>query len=291
MKNEAIHEIADPRAMIRMLAVLLVLVAGNAALEAATGTEYILRPHRKNYILTTYSFEPNNPAALGLAEVEPSEVKFQISLRYDLFSFSNSRVTFAYTGLSFWQIYNGSESAPFRTTDHEPEIFWERDLDSDSRFRIGVVHESNGEGGGLSRSWNRLVGEMLWGGPGWDLWDQPFSASPSVQTGTNTWRVSAKVWWNFDYDEIHNPLIDEYLGAFELNGDLVRGPHQVSMMIRNSLGLFGDGRVRGATQIEYSFHITDGLRLAVQVFNGYGESLLDYDENIKRIGVGFQLSR
>ena len=114
----------------------------------APETRYTARPHRKNYIYTTYSFEPNNPAALGFAEVTPHEIKFQLSVRYDLGKLSDSRITLAYTGLSFWQIYSTTESAPLRTTDYEPEIFWERDIGGHpSRLRIGVVHESNGESG------------------------------------------------------------------------------------------------------------------------------------------------
>ena len=55
-----------------------------------------------------------------------TEVKFQLSFRYlvkdDGFL---PQMFVAYTGTNYWQTYAWEESAPFRTTDHTPELFFE----------------------------------------------------------------------------------------------------------------------------------------------------------------------
>jgi len=47
---------------------------------------------------------------------------------------------------------------------------------------------------------------------------------------------------------------------------------------------------RGAVQIEWSFPMFAIVAGYVQYFLGYGESLLDYDHKVHRIGIGFILS-
>ena len=72
---------------------------------------------------------------------------------------------FAYTQRSLWQLWNGRESAPFRSTDHEPEMIYVVPM---SRYlpalpggwrwrmtQVGLLHQSNGQSDALSRSWNR----------------------------------------------------------------------------------------------------------------------------------------
>ena len=81
--------------------------------------------------------------------------------------FKNSRLFFAYTNLSFWQAYNSRFSSPFRETNHEPEMFllipqkwslfdWHNQL-----IAIGFNHQSNGQTGTLSRSWNRIYANFI----------------------------------------------------------------------------------------------------------------------------------
>ena len=77
---------------------------------------------------------------------------------------ANDSIWFGYTQQSYWQLFNGSLSRPFRSTDHEPEILYiyptDALLPAGWRLRysgLSVVHQSNGQSLPLSRSWNRVV--------------------------------------------------------------------------------------------------------------------------------------
>jgi phospholipase A1 len=58
-------------------------------------------------------------------------------------------------------------------------------------------------------------------------------------------------------------------------------------MLRNKLD-FGENY--GAIQLGWSFPLSNNLRGYVQWFNGYGESLIDYNAHTNSIGFGIQLS-
>jgi phospholipase A1 len=58
-------------------------------------------------------------------------------------------------------------------------------------------------------------------------------------------------------------------------------------MFRNNLSFHNN---RGALQAEWSFPLLKRVSGYVQYFRGYGESLLDYDHSMNRIGIGFILS-
>lgn len=64
--------------------------------------------------------------AFGEAELDDTEAQFQLSLKtpfgINLFNM-NIDVYGAYSVRSFWQVCNDQESAPFRETNHEPEIW------------------------------------------------------------------------------------------------------------------------------------------------------------------------
>ena len=47
---------------------------------------------------------------------------------------------------------------------------------------------------------------------------------------------------------------------------------------------------RGAIQLDYTFPLWGRLRGYAQFFNGYGQSLIDYNTNLTTVGVGFLLS-
>jgi phospholipase A1 len=50
---------------------------------------------------------------------------------------------------------------------------------------------------------------------------------------------------------------------------------------------------KSSMEVNYSYPAfgRDDLFFYLKSFNGYGESLIDYDHNIEKIGVGFSISR
>ena len=85
-----------------------------------------------------------------------------------------------------------------------------------------------------------------------------------------------------------NPDIEDYMGHFELRGTYqVEHGQTISVMVRNNLSEDNKGAIEAA----YSFPI-GGTKLKgyVKYFNGYGESLIDYNHRIQSLGVGFLIS-
>jgi phospholipase A1 len=252
---------------------------------------FVIMPHRANYLLPlTYSSDPNDaPFAddltSGNKDLDNLEAKFQISVKMplaeNLFG-DNGALFFAYTNQSWWQVYNQRSSAPFRETVHEPEFFlafkndWSLGGFENQYWAVGVNHQSNGQAGTLSRSWNRIYGNMI------------FDNGPLV--------FSAQAWWRIPESEKtstddatgdDNPDIGKYMGNFELQGLYGLGEHRFTAMVRNNLRIHDN---KGALQLTYSYPIHKNLRLYMQYFNGYGESLIDYNAHIERLGIGIALN-
>ncbi|WWL36204.1 phospholipase A [Shewanella khirikhana] len=259
--------------------------------ELATSEHpFVITPHKVNYILpVTYNSSPNmapfeKEAAEHPFTLDEMEAKFQISFKfplwYNVFG-DNGHLFFAYTNQSYWQVYNKDISSPFRETNHEPELFmlfnndWEVFGMTNSFWGFGAVHQSNGKSGDLSRSWNRLYGTMV------------FDRGPLA--------IGAKVWWRLPEDAKEyegdprgddNPDIDDYMGNFELQAVYGLDEHRFTMLLRNNL----DSPNRGAFEFTWSYPIIGNLRLYTQYFNGYGESLIDYNAHTQRIGIGFSIN-
>ncbi|BBO69465.1 hypothetical protein DSCA_33950 [Desulfosarcina alkanivorans] len=244
---------------------------------------FVLTPHRANYLLpVAYNSSPNEEALEGTsledAELDNVEVKFQISVKYQLFDNifkDNGDLYVAYTNQSYWQAYNSDNSSPFRDTNHEPEAWVQ--FDTDWKFwgfktrliAIGAAHQSNGRAEPLSRSWNRLYASIL--------------------IERNHFVLGIKPWWRVpeDDDDDDNPDIDKYMGYGELRVAYKWNDHTFSMMMRNNLRSSGN---KGAVELGWSFPLYRKLKGYVQYFNGYGQSILDYDDSANTIGVGFALS-
>lgn len=208
-----------------------------------------------------------------------TEVIFQISAKHDIF---RTRFYFAYTQISFWQAYDTEASSPFRDTNYNPEIFYrfrETRLGSGSvGADAGFEHESNGQRVPLSRSWNLIYLAPFYRGSDWLAYAKIHYRVPENEKKTPE---------SAEGDD--NPDITDYLGYSDIQFHylLPRG-HLLNFVIR---GFIGTGK--GNVSLNYSFPMnrSEDTFLVARLFNGYGESLLDYDRSITRIGVGLMFNR
>jgi len=243
--------------------------------------KFPITPHRSSYILPlTYNGSPNDAAVQEVdpgKELVPYEVVFQISFKVKLWEDVLGRkadLWAAYTQISFWQLYDFADSSPFRETDYEPEILL--NLRTDYRIlglrgrylNLGFNHQSNGRTEPLSRSWNRVVANA------------GFDRGPLALNLSAWYRIPEK---EGDDD---NPNIEDYMGYGQLTAYWFRGKHRLGVSLRNNLD-FRDNR--GAIRLEWAFPLFRTVSGYVQYFNGYGESLLDYNASSNRIGAGFVL--
>lgn len=246
--------------------------------DGAMQRDYILTAYKPSYILTTYSGSVNQqPFKDLLGENRPlnnEEIKFQISIKAPIFRKPfgwKSDLFFAYTATSWWQLGNNDISNPFRETNYEPEIF----LRNTERFSLGGLkfmgwdlgfdHQSNGRSGDLSRSWNRIMARTVL-----DL---------------NDVALRVRAWYRIpeDSEDDDNPREYRYLGYGDVRAVWVPSKNTYTLMYRPAT----EG---GALEFTWSRKIARNWRIYAQYWNGYGESLLDYDWRMKRIGIGFALN-
>lgn len=250
---------------------------------ASSNSPFIMSGHRANYLLPfVYLEEPNNRPFINTPEdgkLDHSEVHFQISvkapIREDVLLDGDS-FWIAYTMRAFWQAYNGENSRPFRETNHEPEFIWETksSLDwfgFDNVFnQVSLNHQSNGRSGDFSRSWNRIMFTSAW-------------ERKKMSLVASYWERLRN---ESSLDE--NPGIETYIGNVQLVGSYAFTPrHRATLMLRGN-----PVEGKGATELTWSFPLlgTQKIRGMVKYFDGYGESLLDYDSRTRSIGLGFMVT-
>ena len=249
---------------------------------------WTVRPYRPTYLLPLfYTFDPNLDPSTPSQDVESfdsndireTELKFQLSLKSkvaeDLFD-TSADLWFGYTQESHWQVYNEDNSRPFRATDYQPEIFLTQPVTADlpfgGRLRMlgaGAVHHSNGQDDPLSRSWNRayLMAGAEWG---------KLSVIPRVWARVN----------NEDDSSEDNPDIEDYMGygdikfLYDLPAD-----QSISGTLR-----YNPSTNKGAAQIDYIYPLSENVKGMVQLFQGYGESIIDYNHENTSIGFGIVLN-
>lgn len=212
--------------------------------------------------------------------------RFQISAKYRLFSPSGNRPAtwgenfyLGYTQTSLWDLQG--DSMPFIDTTFNPSLFWLSDnmWQSESQswrlgLNTGVEHNSNGKAGDDSRSVN-------------DAYIQPQFNYRFDGGSTLTFAPKVKAYFgvaseNSDYAD-YASRVDWNLRWAQDNGAVV------SAMYRQ-----GDQR-RRTTQLDFAWPLQrtwlnmNGY-LHLQYFNGYGETLLGYNQrNESQFRIGLSL--
>lgn len=248
-----------------------------------------IRAHQPVYLLPAFwttdknerpqSTNPDNTVqAADQQNLKSMEAKFQISLKTKAIEnliVNNGDVWLGYTQSSRWQVYNSDESRPFRETNYEPEaslIFHTNYnlLGLNGRL-LGLTlnHQSNGRSDPLSRSWNRVMLNL------------------GFERGN--FAMMLRPWYRIeeDFKDDNNPDIKNFIGRGDLTSFYRWNDNEFSLMLRHSLKGGDDGH--GAAQFDWAFPISGKLRGNMQLFHGYGESLIDYNHRATYVGLGVSL--
>ncbi len=251
---------------------------------------FTVRTYMPNFLLPVhytdqvnrYPSTPTQPALTQENHYKQLGAKLQISLRTKVAEglfHPNADLWFAYTQRSLWQVWNQKDSAPFRSTDHQPEVIYiypipesMSRLPFDWRWRMlqgGWAHQSNGQSDPLSRSWDRTFLGL------------GFERS---EVGLNL-----KFYKRIPEGGEDNPGISRYAGDTDIMLNWFPGSAIASMTWRTHLASLG----RGSVQVDWTYPINrdrkHGARWYLQVFSGYGESLLDYNHHQTSVGIGVSL--
>lgn len=249
-------------------------------------TPFSLMAHHSNYLLAgAHNFQGWDSTVYEAVSdkdiaFDNTELQFQLSIKtplaIDLFD-KKIDIFAAYTVRSFWQAYNSDISSPFRETNHQPEIWLQTENDweflgfKNSANILGIAHQSNGQAAELSRSWNRVYAGIL--------------------LEKENLALFLKPWFRITEDESSddNPDITDYLGHGEIHLAYKKEDHVFTLMSRNNLE---SGFSKGAVELGWSFPLFhyDYIKGYIQYFSGYGESLIDYNHYVNRIGFGMLLT-
>lgn len=236
------------------------------------------------------ALSPHEPMFFLFGTRESTNARFQLSFKYRLFDERGpigrllpgmSRLHFGYTQTSLWDI--GKSSAPFRDTSYRPSLFYydpEVVATGGGRYVLGVEagieHESNGRDAERSRSLDIAYLRPTWR---WFIDDAHYFA------------VGPRLHAYLRRDE--NPDIVHYRGHVDLN--LRYGKRDgwlFSSTLRKGSGSFGSVQIEASYPIRQPFFANAGGYFHLQYFNGYGETLLDY--NVRRSAqfrAGFSIVR
>lgn len=254
--------------------------------ELLAENSFLIVPHRRNYILPyTYNDKPypvvSSPTrepASTVEDLQRSELKYQLSFKVQMLrNFFPERLTAwaGYTQVGFWQVYNTSSSRPFRNIDHEPELFlrYRTNLNllgySSEYFLLGINHHSNGRSKPVSRSWNRIFAAFTFNKDNFSLGIRPWYRIPENE------------------EDDDNPDIHQYLGYAELTFAYKISEAVIDLRMLNN---FREEDNKTSAELSLTLPLPGRLKVYLQYYNGYGESLLDYNHRNQRIGIGVLLT-
>jgi phospholipase A1 len=242
--------------------------------------------YRPNYILPiVWSTDvndaprtPTQPAPVLPGTLDQAEAEFQLSFKLKMWESilgGKSDLWLGYTQKSSWQVYNEDLSRPFRETNYEPELIWAIPTDYSilgmrgRLLALGLVHQSNGRGDPLSRSWNRAY------------------AMAALERGPFVLQIKPWVRISEDEPDDDNPDIVDYMGRAEFLAFYKwRQQYTAALRLRTT---FKSEPSWGSAQLDLRFPIVADLRGYFQVFSGHGESMIDYNFRKTSVGLGISI--
>lgn len=218
--------------------------------------------------------------------------KFQFSFKYRLLGAGGNlgeripalrRFFIGYTQRSLWNI--DDNSSPFYDTSYMPELLFESQSVLEDKgggihwlgYQVGLKHESNGSPAFNSRSLNTVY------------------FRPGVAFGDlNGWNlILGPRFHAYVGDLKDNPDLKDYRGNVEFMAAFGRNDYFALSLI----GRMGRDRHKGSVQadltipVKSEFLLDFATYILVQYWDGYGESLLDYNLRSSSVRVGFSLVR
>ena len=256
-------------------------------MQAWLNHEFGLKPYRTNYLLPfCYANKPYETKKENVVYSD-FEVEFQVSLmmqiQHDLLGFGE-KYYFSYSQHSFWQLY--VQSSPFRETNYNPEAFVIFPIESQYTYfkikslKFAYAHISNGQPdtsavvfdnntslGNLSRSVNYLY--------------------TTLRIQKKSLILDLKAWYRVpdSPENDDNPDLMRYIGYTSAKMTYFHGKNMFTLMGRVN---FSTGK--GAVEGTYSYPLIRNYFYA-KVFSGYAESLIDYNNYITKVSLGFSFSR
>jgi phospholipase A1/A2 len=234
--------------------------------------------------LSTY-----DPVYIAAGANDGKNAKFQLSFKFQFFAEDAPLVRhvnflqdlyFGYTQTSLWDLQ--SSSAPFYDTSYKPRLFYFNDDAWNwpgRKIKLGVEgglgHESNGKSGADSRSINIA-------------YIKPIFTFGDVRD----WHLSVAPMLIQYLEKSENPDIQDYRGYVDLNVTLGK---EDSWQLT---GLFRKGSQGFSTELDLSYPLRavalgnlNGY-LLLQFFDGYGESILDYNRRVpSQLRLGLMVVR
>ena len=202
------------------------------------------------------------------------ETKFQVSLKAKILqdAFGKGDVWVAFTQQSYWQMYNGELSRPFRELNYEPELIFTYPLNlSAGNFKmkmagLSINHQSNGKEDAHSRSWNRFILIAIF--------------------QYNDILINMRLWKRFTEKprQDDNPDIENYVGRCEVSIAYPFRKNVFNLRFRNNLNFKQN---RGHAELSWIYPLSRDLRILVQASHGYADSLIDYNYKQTVLGIGF----
>ncbi|PKO25251.1 MAG: phospholipase [Betaproteobacteria bacterium HGW-Betaproteobacteria-8] len=224
---------------------------------------------------------------LGHDSDHGADARFQLSFKYRLFDpegiiggFSPllSNLYFTYTQTSLWDL--GEDSSPFRDTSYRPGLFYQwagsEKQPLPTEWRVGLEHESNGRSSPESRSIDTAY--LI---PAWHL---------DMSQGRRL-TFAPKIYHYIDKHE--NRDIQRFRGYVDWNVRYGREDGLIwSGMYRQGTSGFASGQLDISYPISERIFARTGSFVHLQMFSGYGETLLEFDrDRDTQIRLGISIAR
>lgn len=230
------------------------------------------------------SLSPYEPVYFDVGTKGGANARFQLSFKYRLSTPADpenpafiDHMYLGYTQTSLWDLAGNSK--PFVDTTYNPSLFWHKDAlwqNENKKWFLGlstgVEHKSNGKGGTDSRSLN-------------DGFVEPQFNYRLDGGSTLTFAPRVKAY----FATRENPDYADYNGRVDWK---LRWAQDDGLVLT---GLYRQGSQGHATQIEAAWPLRRTFLnmngyLHVQYFNGYGETLLGYNQRSgSQIRIGLSL--